>query len=130
MRFFAVTALIGRFMKDVNTRRRIFLSLSKLGCGLQKINSRIFELHLTFKVSWNNRDVCKKREFSFNSDVSLPSPSSLLKLPNRELKQQRRQRQRKRHPKIYPLYFICATLRLFQLVQLLQKWQTIQEPNW
>ena len=30
----------------------------------------------------------------------------------RELKQRRRQRQRKRHPKIY-LYFICATLLYF-----------------
>ena len=39
----------------------------------------------------------------------------------RELKQRRRQRQRqrKRHLKIY-LYFTCATLRLLQLVQLLQ----------
>ena len=36
------------------------------------------------------------------------------------LKQRRRQRQRKRHLKIY-LYFICATSRLFQLAQLLQK---------
>ena len=51
----------------------------------------------------------------------------------RELKQRRRQRQRqrqrKRHLKIY-LYFTCATLRLLQLVQLLQKWRTIQDPNW
>ena len=36
-----------------------------------------------------------------------------------DLKQRRRQRQRKRHPKIC-LYFICATSRLFQLAQLLQ----------
>ena len=48
---------------------------------------------------------------------------------SRELKQPRRQRQRKRHLKIY-LYFICATSRLFQLAQLLPKWRTIQEPNW
>ena len=47
----------------------------------------------------------------------------------RELEQRRRQRKRKRHPKIY-LYFICATSRLFQLAQLLQKWRMIQEPNW
>ena len=47
---------------------------------------------------------------------------------NRELKQRRRQRQRKRQLKIY-LYFICATSRLLQLPQLLQKWRTIQEPN-
>ena len=50
------------------------------------------------------------------------------KLDFRELKQRRRQRQRKRHPKIC-LYFICAS-RLFQLAQLLQKWRTIQELNW
>ena len=43
-------------MKDVNTRRRISLSLSKLGCGFQEFNYRIFHLHLTFKASWNNRD--------------------------------------------------------------------------
>ena len=42
---------------------------------------------------------------------------------NRELKQRRRQQQRKRHLKIY-LYFICASSRLFQLVQLLQDWRT------
>ena len=48
---------------------------------------------------------------------------------NKELKQQQRQRQQKHHQKIY-FYFICATSRLFQLAQLLQKWQTIQEPNW
>ena len=49
----------------------------------------------------------------------------------RELKQRRRQRQRqrKRHLKIY-LHFTCATLRLLQLVQLLQKWRTLQDPNW
>ena len=38
----------------------------------------------------------------------------------RELKQRRRQRQRKRYLKIYP-YFTCATSRLFQLAQLLKK---------
>ena len=54
---------------------------------------------------------------------------SRLSYVNRELKQRRRRRQRKRHLKIY-LYFICATSRLFQLAQLLQKWRTIQELNW
>ena len=48
---------------------------------------------------------------------------------NRELKQRRRQWQRKRHLKIYP-YFIFATSRLFELAQFLQKWRTIQKPNW
>ena len=56
-------------MEDVNTRRRIFLSLSKLGCGLQKFNSRKFHLHLTFKASWNNRDDAEKTRIRFNSDV-------------------------------------------------------------
>ena len=35
---------MGRFMEDVTTRRRIFLSLSKLGCGLKEFNSRKFHL--------------------------------------------------------------------------------------
>ena len=69
-------------MEDVNTRRRIFLTLSKLGCGLQEFNSRKFHLHLTFKANWNNQeDVPKKREFILIVTFSLPSPSSLLKLP-------------------------------------------------
>ena len=53
----------------------------------------------------------------------------LVKDRNRELKKRRRERQRKRHLKVQ-LYFICATLRLFQLAQLLQKRRTIQAPNW
>ena len=56
-------------MEDVNTRRRIFLSLSKLGCGLQEFNSRKFHLHLTFKASSNNRDDIEKPRIHFNSDV-------------------------------------------------------------
>ena len=61
--------------QDVNTRRRIFLSLSKLGCGLQEFNSRKFHLNLTFKASWNNGDdVRKKRELSL---LLKPNISSL-----------------------------------------------------
>ena len=63
-------------MEDVNTRRGIFLSLSKLGCGLQEFNSRKFHLLLIFKASWN-----KKHEFILIVTFSLPSQSSLLKLP-------------------------------------------------
>ena len=37
--------LISRFMEDVNKRRRNFLSLSKLDCSLQEINSREIWLH-------------------------------------------------------------------------------------
>ena len=48
---------MGRFVGDVNKRRRIFLSLSKRGGGLKEFNSRKFHLHLTFKgKSVNNRD--------------------------------------------------------------------------
>ena len=34
-------------VEDVNMRRRIFLSLSKLECGPQEINSREIRVHLT-----------------------------------------------------------------------------------
>ena len=44
-----------RFMEEVNTHDE-FLSISKLGRGLQELNSRKFHLHLTFKASWNNFD--------------------------------------------------------------------------
>ena len=69
----------------VNKRRRIFLSLSKLECGLH-INSRKIRLHLTFSANWNKLDrVSKKREFIFKVAFSLPSPSpspsAMLKLP-------------------------------------------------
>ena len=47
--------------------------------------------------------------------VPPPPPSPFI----RELKQQRREQQRKCHLKNI-LYFICATSRLFQLAQLLQ----------
>ena len=65
----------------VNKRRRIFLSLSKLECGLQ-INARKIRLHLTFSANRNKLDrVSGKREFIFKVAFSLPSPSSMLKLP-------------------------------------------------
>ena len=53
-------------MEDVNTRRRIFLSLSTIGCSLQQINSRKFHLHLAFK---RVRRTFEKRQSHFNSDV-------------------------------------------------------------
>ena len=43
----------GSFMEDVDKRRRIFLSLSKLECAPQEINSREIDLHLTFSANWN-----------------------------------------------------------------------------
>ena len=44
-------------MEDVDTRRGIVLSLSKLGCGLEEFNFRKFHLHLIFftDASWNDR---------------------------------------------------------------------------
>ena len=41
------------FYRGRNKRRRIFLSLSKLECGPQEINSREIHLHLTFLANWN-----------------------------------------------------------------------------
>ena len=57
-------------MEDVNTRRRIYLSLSKLWCVLQELNSRKFRLHLTFR----NEDgiiatTFGKTRIHFNNDV-------------------------------------------------------------
>ena len=70
---------MGCCLKDVNTRRQIFLSLSKLGCSLQEFNSRKFHLHLTFKASWNNRDDVLGNANLF---LTFSLPSSLLKLFN------------------------------------------------
>ena len=51
-------------MEDVNKRRRIFLSLSKLESGPQEINSREYMcLHLKFS------ERLKKTRIHFNSDV-------------------------------------------------------------
>ena len=77
-----VKYLISRFTGDVNKRRRIFLSLSKLECGPQEINSREIRLHLSFSADWNKRDNVWKTRMPFKLTFSLPSPSSLLKLPN------------------------------------------------
>ena len=55
-RYFTFTTwkcLISRFMEDVNKRRRNFISLSKLECGSQEINSRGGNL---FTAKWNKRD--------------------------------------------------------------------------
>ena len=56
---------MARFMEDVNTQRRIFLSLSIHGCSLQEFNSRKFHPHLTFKTSWNNRGERNRRTILF-----------------------------------------------------------------
>ena len=63
-------------------------SLSKLECGLQEINSREIRLHLTFSANWNKLDrVSKKSEFILKVAFSLPSPSSMLKLPIKRWRQ-------------------------------------------
>ena len=70
-------------MEDVNKRRRIFLSLSKLNCDHQEINSREIRLHLTFSVNWNKCDkFWKKREFIFNCDVFAAVAVVDAKVPN------------------------------------------------
>ena len=70
-------------MEDVNKRRRISFSLSKLECGPQEINSREIRLHLPFSANWNKRmrQRLEKRKFILKLTFSLPLPSSMLKLP-------------------------------------------------
>ena len=69
-------------MEDVNKQQQIFFSLLKLECGPQEIHFREIRLHLTFPAIWNKRDkVLKKREFILKVTFSLPSASSMLKLP-------------------------------------------------
>ena len=43
-------------MENVNKRRRIFRSLSKLEPSPQEINYREIRLYFTFSVNWNKRD--------------------------------------------------------------------------
>ena len=63
-------------MEDVNKRRLISFSLSKLECGPQEINSWEIRVHLE-----KTRQGLKKREFILKETFSLPLPSSMLKLP-------------------------------------------------
>ena len=56
-------------MEDVNTRRRMFLSLSKLGCALQEFNSWKFHLHLTLKRVGIIATMFEKTRIHFNDDV-------------------------------------------------------------
>ena len=72
----------------VRKQATTFLSLSKLECGLQEINSREIRLHLTFSGNWNKLDrVFKKSEFILKVAFSLPSPWSMLKLPIKRWRQ-------------------------------------------
>ena len=57
-------------MEDVNKRRRISFSLSKLEWGPQEINSREIRLHLPFSANWNKRDkLIEKTGIHFKTDV-------------------------------------------------------------
>ena len=58
-------------MEDVNKRRRISFSLSKLECGPQDINCGEIRLHLPFSANWNKRDKLKieKTGIHFKTDV-------------------------------------------------------------
>ena len=58
-------------MEDVNKRRRISFSLSKLECGPQEINSREIRLHLPFSANWEKtrQRLKKKREIHFKTDI-------------------------------------------------------------
>ena len=58
-------------MEDVNKRRRISFSLSKLECGPQEISSREIRLHLPFSANWNKRHATKieKTGIRFKTDV-------------------------------------------------------------
>ena len=49
----------------LNERRRNFLSLSKLECSPQEINSRESCLHKTFSANWNERHKIWKNANSF-----------------------------------------------------------------
>ena len=56
-------------MADVNKRRRISFSLSKLECGPQEISLREIRLHLQFSGNWNKRNSVCKIGIYFKSDV-------------------------------------------------------------
>ena len=80
--FWYISLPSGCFMDDVNTRRLIFLSLSKLGCGLQEFNSRKFHLHLIFRENlYIIARMFQKTRIHFKSDVFAAVAVSLLKLP-------------------------------------------------
>ena len=52
-----------RFLEEENTQRRIFLSLTKLGCAPQKINSAKIHLHWTLKTSWTKRSLLTQTSY-------------------------------------------------------------------
>ena len=57
-------------MEDVNKRRRISFSLSKLECGPKEINCREIRLHLPFSANWNiNATKIEKTGIHFKTEV-------------------------------------------------------------
>ena len=56
-------------MEDVNKRRRISFSPSKLEYGPQEINSKEIRLHLPFSANWNKRDKDWKNGNLLTTDV-------------------------------------------------------------
>ena len=56
-------------MEDVNKRRPISFSLTKLECGPQQINSREIRLQLPFSANWNNATKIEKTEIDLKTDV-------------------------------------------------------------
>ena len=71
-----VKKLISRFMEDVNKRGRIFFFLY---LNLSAVPTK-FTYILTFSLNWN-KHTPKKLKFILTATFSLPSPSSMLKLP-------------------------------------------------
>ena len=68
-------------MADVNKRRRKFLSLSKLECSPQKSTPGKFAYIRHFQRIGINATKSEKTLIHFQVTFSLPSPSSMLKLP-------------------------------------------------
>ena len=61
--------LIASFVEDVNKRRRISFSLTKLECGPQQINSREIRLQLPFSANWNNATKIEKTGIHLKTDI-------------------------------------------------------------
>ena len=79
-------------MDDVNKRRRISFSLSKLECGPQEINSREIRQHLPFSANWNTRDKDWKTGIHFKTDVFAAVAVVDAKAPSWRRRQQERQK--------------------------------------
>ena len=59
-------------MEDVNKRRRISFSLSKLECGPEEINPREIRLHLPFSALGINATKIEKTGIHFKTDAKAP----------------------------------------------------------